>query len=136
MIPLARIHGRSGRLYVAIASGGTAEPIAFLSKWTADFTTDKVDVTAMGDGNKTYVAGLPDSKGTFAGWYDDATAQLYTAASDGIARKFYLYPSNALVTQYWFGTGLFDFSVSGGSDEAVAVSGSWAAASNVAKVTA
>jgi hypothetical protein len=134
VIPIARIHGRSGRLYVAIASGGSAEPIAFLHKWSAEFATDKVDVTAFGDGNKTYVSGLPDAKGTFSGWYDDGTAQMYTASQDGVARKFYLYPSNSNTGQYWFGTGLFDFSVSGGVEEAVSVSGAWSAASVVAKV--
>lgn len=131
---MARLHGRSGQLYAGIASGGTAEPIAFLTKWQMDFSTDKVDVTAFSDGNKVYVSGLPDAKGTFSGWYDDATAQLYTASQDGVARKFYLYPTNANTGQYFFGTGLFDFSVTGGVEEAVGVSGSWAAASNVAKV--
>ncbi len=131
---MGRIHGRAGRLYCGIASGGTAEPIAFLTKWGAEFSTDKVDVTALGDNNKTYVSGLSDAKGTFNGWYDDATAQLYTASQDGVARKFYLYPNNATVTSYFFGTGLFDFSVSGGVEEAVAISGAWAAASAVTKV--
>lgn len=121
-------------MYAGIASGGTAEPVAFLAKWQIDFTTDKTDVTAMGDTNKTYVSGLPDSKGTFNGWYDDATAQLYTAAQDGVARKFYLYPSTSNNGQYWFGTALFDFSVTGGVEEGVAVSGAFAAASAVAKI--
>ncbi len=131
---MARIHGRAGRLYAGIASGGTAEPVAYLTKWQADFTTDKVDVTAMGDVNKTYVSGLPDAKGTFGGWYDDQTAQLYTASQDGVARKFYLYPNNTTITQYFYGTGLFDFTVTGGVEEAVAISGSWAAASAITKV--
>jgi hypothetical protein len=80
-----------------------------------------------------YVAGLPDSSGTFAGFYDSATAQLYTAATDGVARKFYLYPDTADAI-YWFGTALFDFSVSTAVDGAVTVSGNWNAASIVSKV--
>jgi len=131
---VARLHGKSGRLYCDLAGGGSASPVAFLNKWTADFLTDKVDVTALGDSNKVYVAGLPDSKGTFAGFYDDATVQLYTAAHDGVPRSFYLYPSTNNLAQYWYGTSLFDFSVSGGTTEAVAVSGAWAAASAVLKV--
>jgi len=133
---MARIHGRSGRLYSSITSAGTAEPIAFLNQWSIDFSVDFVDVTAFGDGNKIYVSGLPDAQGSFAGFYDDATAQLYTAATDGVARKFYLYPDNGTTTKYWFGTGLFDFSVTGGVDAAAAVSGNWRAASAVAKVIA
>jgi hypothetical protein len=131
---MARKHGKSGRLYVDMAGGGLASPVAFLSKWTVDFATDKVDVTGLGDTNKVYVSGLPDSKGTFAGFYDDATDQLYTAAQDGQPRKFYLYPGLDLVTQYFFGPGLFDFSASGGVTEAVAISGSWAAAGPILKV--
>jgi hypothetical protein len=34
--------------------------------------TDKTDVTAFGDAGKVYVAGLPDSSGQFAFWFDDS----------------------------------------------------------------
>lgn len=131
---MARIHGRNARLYFDVAGGGSAAPLAFVSKWTADFKTDFPEVTALGDVNKVRVAGLPDSQGTINGFYDDATAQTYTAASDGLARKFYLYPSNLNTGQYWFGTVFADFSVSGGVAEASAISGSWVAASAISKV--
>ena len=131
---MARIHGRSGRLYAGITSAGTAQSIAFLNQWSIDFSVDFVDVTAFGDTNKTYVSGLPDAQGSFGGFYDTSTAQLYTAATDGVARSFYLYPDNGSTGQYWFGTGLFDFSVSGGVDSAVTVSGNWRAASAIQKV--
>lgn len=132
---MARIHGRKGRLYVGIASdSATAEPVAYLNKWSLDSKTDKLDVTAFGDSNKVYAAGLPDAGGSFSGFYDTATAQLYTASADGLARKFYLYPTTDTATTYWFGTGLFDMSVSGGVDEAVTINGSYQAASNVTKV--
>lgn len=132
---MARRHGRNGRMYLDMPGGGSATGINFIAKWTLNFTTDKTDVTAMGDANKVYVAGLPDAKGTYSGFFDDATAQMYTAATDGIARKFYLYPD---ITNspgvYWFGTTFPDFSVSGGVSEAVAISGSFDAATQVSKV--
>lgn len=131
---MARIHGRAGTMYVGIASGGVAEPVAFLTKWSLSNSVDNADVTAFGDVNKVYVAGLPDASGSYAGWYDDATAQLYTASADGVARKFYLYASRANPTQYFFGTGLFDFSVETGVDGGVAISGDFQAASSVLKV--
>lgn len=131
---MARIHGRKGRLYAALASGGTAEPIAYLNSWSIDSSADRVDVTAFGDNNKTYVAGMADASGSIGGFYDTASAQLYTAATDGIARKFYLYPTLDSEGQYFFGTAFFDFSISGGTDSAVTVSGSWAAASDITKV--
>lgn len=131
---MARIAGRNGRLYAGIASGGTAEPIAFLGKWALNFTTDKYDVTSLGDTTKTYVAGLADCQGTYGGFYDTSTAQLYTAATDGVARKFYLYPDTGTATSYWFGTAFFDFNVDGDVGGPVTITGSLAAASAVAKV--
>jgi hypothetical protein len=132
---MARKHGRAGRLYANITSGGTAEPIAFLRDWSINFGVDNVEVTAFGDSNKVYVAGLPDASGSFSGFYDDSTAQLYTAATDGVARKFYLYPDNNSTGIYWFGTALFDFNVSVPVDGSVTVSGDFQAASIVSKVT-
>jgi hypothetical protein len=132
---MGRIAGRRGRIYMGIASDtATAEPLPFQAKWKIDFQTDKIDVTAMGDTNKTYVSGLPDASGDFSGFYDDATAQSYTAATDGLARKFYLYPNLATPTQYWFGTVLPDFSVNGDVGGAVEVSASWAASTPLVKV--
>lgn len=131
---MARIPGRTGRLYVNLASGGTAEPVMFLTKWDIGFETDKFEVTAQGDSNKTYLSGLPAANGTYSGWYDDATSQLYAAAVDGVARKFYAYPSTANTGQYWFGTALFDFKFESPVDNVTAVSGSFAAAGPVAKV--
>ena len=126
---MARLHGRNGILYAAIASGAAASPVAYLSDWTVNFTVDKVEVTAMGDKTKTYVAGLPDAQGDFSGWYDDATSQTYIAATDGVARNFYLYPNVAEPTQYFFGTVLPDFSADGGVSSAVSVKCTWNAAS-------
>lgn len=111
-----------------------AEPVPFLADWTINFTTDKIDVTAMGDTNKVYVAGLPDAAGAFNGFMDDATAQTYTAATDGLARKFYLYPNLLAPTKYFFGTIFPDYSVGAGVGGAATLSSNWNAASTIAKV--
>lgn len=133
---MARRHGKDGRLYVALTSGGQAEPIAYLNQWSFDKATDRVDVTAFGDGNKVYVAGLADAQGTFSGFWDSAGGDLYEAASDGVERKFYLYPSRAQDGGYYFsGTALFDISYAGGASDAVTVSGSWAATSDIIRTT-
>lgn len=132
---MARQHGRRGRVYLGIASDtASAEPLPFFASWSLNQATDKAEVTAFGDNNKVYVAGLPDASGDFSGFYDDATAQTYTAAVDGLPRKFYLYPNTSLVTQYFFGTILPDFSVNGGVSESIQVSASWNAASAILKV--
>lgn len=135
MSPISRIHGRNGRVYLGIASDtAVATPLPFLVSWSINFTVDKSDVTAMGDTNKVYVSGLPDASGEFSGFYDDATAQTYTAAVDGLARRFYLYPSTLSAATYFFGTILPDFSVNGAVDGPVQISSSWNANSTIAKV--
>lgn len=119
---------------MAIASGGTAEPVPFLASWSLSATTDKFEVTAFGDANKTYVAGLPDASGEFGGFYDDSTNQTYTAAQDGVARKFYLYPDSTNTSKYWFGTIFPDYSASGEVGGATELTASWNAASPIIKV--
>lgn len=131
---MARIAGRNGRLYMNLTSGGTAEAVAYLTNWSIAFPTDNINVTALGDTTKVYVSGLPDCTGSYSGFYDTATVQMYTAAVDGVARKFYLYPDNSSTAQYWFGTAIFDFNVDGGVDGAVAINGDFAASTIVAKV--
>ncbi len=129
------IHGRRGRLYVDITGSSSAEPIANLKSWSIDFSVDRVDTTCFGDTNKKTVTGLPNAEGDFGGFYDTASAQLYTASQDGTARKFYLYPDTSDGDYFW-GTANFDFHIEGAVDGAVEVSGSWSAASAVSKVAA
>ena len=131
---MARIHGRNGRIYMAVTSGGTASPLPFFADWSINFVVDKAEVTAMGDSNKVYVSGLPDASGDFSGFYDDSTAQTYTAATDGVARAFYLYPSTLNTGQYWYGNILPDFSVNGGVAGAVQVKATWNAAGAITKI--
>lgn len=131
---MGRLAGRFGMIYMGLASGGTATPIATQASWSMNFVTNKIDVTAFGDTTKVYVAGLPDASGQFSGWYDDATVQTYTAATDGVARRFYLYPSTSNTAQYFWGTVFPDMSIEGTVDGAISVSASWAAASPIQKV--
>jgi hypothetical protein len=130
---MARIPGRNGRLYVGISSAGTAEPIAFIAKVDNNLSTAKIEVTALGDTNRTYVSGLPDYQGTYSGFYDDATAQTYTAAIDGVARRFYFYPDLGTNSRYLYGTALFDATLKTDVAGAVEISGNLAAAGPVNK---
>ena len=129
---MARFHGRNGVVYLGLTTSGAATPVAFLTDWTISKTVDKVDVTAMGDLNKIYVAGLPDASGDFSGWYDTQTAQTYAATTDGLPRNFYLYEDAVNEpTYYWFGTVLPDMSIAGGVTAAVSIKSTWNAASIV-----
>lgn len=132
---MSRLHGRRGRVYLGVASDtAEASPIPFFNMWSINFATDKTEVTAFEDANKIYLAGLPDASGNFSGFYDDATAQTYTAAVDGLARKFYLYPDVSTNTKYFFGTILPDFNVDASVSDAVKVTAAWNAASGIARV--
>lgn len=132
---MARKHGQKGRLYMDLTGTGSAEPIAFLNKLSFSAATDKVEVTAFEDNNKVKLAGKDDASGSFGGFWDAATAQTYTAATDGVARKFYLYPDATVGTTgvYWYGTAFFDFNIEWATDSAVTLSGTWEAASDVVK---
>lgn len=130
-----RSHGRKGRVYLQLLSTDVnAQPVAFLNKWSLNGSSDQTEVTAFEDSTKVYLAGLPDAKGAFSGFFDDATPQTYEASQDGIGRKFYLYPSVLNNALYWFGTINADFSASGGTAQAIDVSSSWSAASPIFKV--
>ncbi len=133
---MARVAGRNARVYMGIASSAaTAEPVAYMATYSISFATNKIDVTAFGDTNKAYISGMLDASGEFSGFYDDATAQTYTAALDGQPRKFYLYPDiTNSPTKYFFGTILADMTVNAGVDAATEISASWAAASSITKV--
>jgi hypothetical protein len=135
---VSRIHGRNGIAYVAVTAAASASPMAYLSDWTLNFTVAKVDVTAMGDPNLIWVAGLPDASGDFSGFYDTATAQTYVSATDGQPRNFYLYPSTLGVQgsgpgQYFFGTILPDYAIAGGVAAAVSLKSTWNASSTITR---
>lgn len=131
---MARIAGRRGRIYIAIASGGTPAPLPFIATWSLAASTDKIEVTTTDDTTKVYVGGLPDAQGQFGGFYDSATAQTYTAAADGVARGFYLYPDLNSAGTYFWGTVLPDYSIDGDVAGPVKLSASWAAATPILKV--
>ncbi len=133
---MPRRHGRNGQVYVGLTSAAQATPLPFQAAWSINQVTDKDDVTAFGDGNKVYVAGLPDASGDFGGFLDDATSQTYIAAVDGLARKFYLYPdATNSPNVYWFGTILPDLSSDGAIGGAVNFKSSWNAASAIQRYT-
>ena len=130
---MARIGGRFGRVYLGATTSAEASELPFVGTWSLSASTDKIEVTAMGDTGKTYVSGLPDQSGEINGFMDDSSTTLYTAAIDGLARKFYLYPTVNTPTLYFFGTVLADVSFNASVDGAVESSGTWAAASPINK---
>ena len=126
---MSRIAGRNAVIYFGATTSAQASPLAFAAKYSLNFGTQKIDVTAFLDRGKVSLAGLPAQSGDMSGWYDDATAQTFTAAVDGLARKLYIYPSSLTVTQYFFGAVVADFNSDSTVDGAATFSSSFEAAS-------
>jgi len=124
---MARYHGKSGVVYLSTTGSGAATTTVSLSGWTLDQSTDKAEVTAFGDSNKTYVQGLRDVKGTLAGFLDDSGASIFTAAESTDGCKLYLYPSSASPTVYWYGPAWLDTSIGVPVSGANTVSGNFVA---------
>lgn len=131
---MGKIAGRNAVIYLGATNSAAASPLTYQNTWSIDFTSDKIDVTSFGDSTKTYVTGIADAQGEFAGFYDDASPQTYTAAIDGLSRKFYLYPNSNTATQYFFGTVFADMSLNAAVAGAVEVSAKWNAATTISKV--
>jgi len=131
-----RRHGRNAQIYMAVASGGVAVPLPFQASWTLNKTVAKADVTAFGDPNLVYVAGLPDASGDFGGFMDAGTSQTYIAASDGLPRSFYLYWDAVNdPNSYFYGQILPDFSVDGAIAGPVNFKATWNAAGPIPRYT-
>lgn len=108
--------------------GGAAVTVT-LSEWNLDMSTDRYEVTSFGDANKTYVQGLPNLEGSFSGFWDHAETTLFVAAAASGAVNVYLYPSTDALGIYWYGTAFIDAGINVGVSAAVAINGSFAAAS-------
>ena len=125
---MAKYHGQNARIYMSTSGSGTAASVGGLSSWSLDMPTDRVEVTAFEDANKTYVQGKKDLSGEFSGFWDDTDDALFDAAESTTAVKCYLYPSADAPSKYFYGTAWVDASIETGVDAAVAISGSFQAA--------
>jgi hypothetical protein len=131
---MARFTGKNQALWTAATGSGQAAPAAFIKEFEINESFDSIDVTCFGDTNKTYLAGIPDASGSFAGYTDDATGNSLTGAVNTEARKFYHYIDFAgAPTKYHYGTAIFSYTSSYSREGAAEVSGSWNAAGVVLK---
>jgi hypothetical protein len=124
---MSRYHGSKGVVYGSIVGTGVAINMISLSSWTLDMATDKQEVTAFGDVNKTYVQGLKDIKGSISGFWDSADDALFDASESADGMKLYLYPSSTAPTIYFYGPAWLDASLSVGAGDAVTVEGNFVA---------
>lgn len=124
---MAREHGYKGRVLLSTSPAGSPEVIV-LQSWSLDMAQDQQEVTSFGDANKTYVTGLPDLSGQFAGFLDTADDRLFKAAASTTGANLYLYPdatNNA--GKYWYGLANISASISTSAQAAIAISGNFTA---------
>lgn len=133
---MARIHGRFGRIYIGASDSAAASPVAATKGWDLDASTDYADATAQGDQSKQSAAGLPGGSGSFEAFYETGSfaGNVFAAARDGLARKFYAYPDATDNTKYWFGTAFFSGKVSSQVDAMTTVSATFSGASDIIPV--
>jgi len=124
---MARYHGNKGQAFSSTTGSGTAALVASISAWTLDMATDKVEVTAFGDLNKTYVQGLKDVKGTISGFWEDSQDVLFDGADSTDGVKLYLYPASTAPTVYFYGPAWLDASINVSVSGAVTISGNFVA---------
>lgn len=125
---MAKYAGRKGLIYMSTSGTAAATSFANLTSWSINANTDKFEVTAFGDGNKTYVQGLKDVQGQFAGfWTDDAASNLFTAADSTDGVKLYLYPSSDAIAKYAYGPAWIDTSITTEVGGVVRISATFAA---------
>src|SRR5262245_36683795 len=121
-----RKHGSHGQVKLDESGTvpGTPVAVADLNAWTLDMARDQVDVTAFGDANKQYVLGLPDVKGTYAGWWNSASSPaLFNIAQGTTPVTLNLVPSTDEATYFFEGLAYLDASINCSATGAVSISG-------------
>ena len=123
-----KLHGKNGAIYLTDSKAGGGTKITNKTEWTLNLSRDYVDATVLGDTNKTYLVGLKDIQGTFAGLLDvDGDYQVNAASSDAI--NIYLYAddrggSEVLIA---YGPGLMDASITASNTDAIKTTGNFRA---------
>lgn len=126
-----KLHGKNGAIYLGGAKGSGGVKVAAKSEWTLQRNRDYVDATVFGDENKTYLAGLPNVQGTFAGFLDVSGDLILNAATSG-AQDIYLYADDdpnsiTSVVLVAHGPGLIDANVNATNTDGVRISGEFRA---------
>jgi len=129
-----KLHGKNGAIYVAFATGvdtyGAKVKLTAKTEWTLNLSRDYVDSTTFGATNKTYLVGLKDIQGTFAGLLDvSGDYQVNAASSDSI--YIYLYADDRVSSEILVakGPGLMDASITASISDAIKTTGNFRASS-------
>ena len=114
-----KYHGKRGIVYASASGATAASPVGAIRAFTLDESTDIVDVTEFGQGNRTYVQGFPNYTGTLEGFWASDVTTLQAAASATDGTNIYLYPSTDAPTKYVGGPAWLNLSIRSAVDQAV-----------------
>lgn len=122
-------HGKNGAIYLHAAKGNPgAVKVATKNEWTLNLNRDYVDATTFGDTNKTYLVGLKDVSGTYAGLFDLSGDVLANATDlDEVATYLYADDRNGFEVLVGRGLGLHDAAINCQNTDAVRISGNFRA---------
>jgi len=124
-----KLHGKNGAIYIG-GPKGTGIKVATKSEWTLSLARDYVDATTFGDTNRTYLVGLRDVSGTFAGLMDVSGDLLVNATTSDIV-SLYLYADDGTVpVLIGSGPSLVDGQINASNADAIRMSGNFRAAGN------
>ena len=128
-----KLHGKGGAIYIG-GEVGVGIRVAAKAEWSLQRNRDYVDATSFGDANKTYLAGLPNVQGNFAGFLDVSGDLLLNSATSD-ATTLYLYADDGTLpggTEILVahGPALIDASVTLSNTDAARISGEFRASSS------
>lgn len=125
-----KIHGKNGAIYIN-GPKGSGTKVATKSEFTVSLNRDYVDATTFGDTNRTYLVGLKDISGTYAGLMD-VSGDLMVNATDSDIVQLYLYADDRASFEILLANGpaLVDASINASNTDAIRVTGNFRAAGN------
>ena len=126
---MAKYHSKQAIIYMGVSGGAVAVALPGVYSFSISKATDRVEVSAFGDANKSFVQGLAEVSGDFSIRFDNTDDSYFDASESVGAVNMYIYPSRDAPTIYHYGTAWVDASIEVGVDAAVSISGSFAAAS-------
>lgn len=97
------IHGKNAVLYLG-AAGAAAINIGEQISWSIDMNIPFVDVSPLNNTWQQFVKGMLGFTGTFDGNFNLGSNQIWLASVSDVPENFYLYPTSASNTQYYYGT--------------------------------
>jgi hypothetical protein len=129
-----KLHGKNGAIYLG-GPKGSGIKVSAKTEWSLDLNRDYVESTSFGDLNKTYLVGLRDIQGRWAGLLD-VSGDLLVNGTTSDSEYIYLYADDTnnnpsgLPILVAYGPGLIDASITSAVNDAMKTSGNFRASGN------